>query len=182
VIVPAETAVLFLGSQLGGFVVFAREEKHRLAVSNRDAARKQLELFDQRSRRSVWRVWATHSLTTSIIPSSVYLVAHLPIATRALKPLLLIFLLNAGFSGMLLLTAWFFRSSSDRFGKVLPWLGAGFVIVTFGFGAALSVVDGPEPAVAKPLAESARWEQSALGSRASTEVGVSDSGNRQAAR
>jgi len=122
VLVPAEAAVAFLGAQLGGFVVFNRDERHQAAVANAATAKTALVGLRQRSRRSGWLIVAAHAVavggTSWFAAVSVYppkpLLLMWPLLV-ALVPLAAVITIT--FVG----AAWFVRTATDRVSRILPW-------------------------------------------------------------
>lgn len=62
VLVPAEAAIVFLGAQLGGFIVFDRQERYEAALRNAEAAAATLGSLRSRSQRPGWLVVVTQAV------------------------------------------------------------------------------------------------------------------------
>jgi hypothetical protein len=138
VLVPAEAAVLFLGAQLGGFIVFDRDERHRAALANAATAEIALVRLRNRSRYSGWLVLAVHAVGVGSVSwlaaSSVF--HSKPILL--LWPLLIALVpLAAVVTITLFAAAWFSRTATDRVGRVLPWF-VPYGVVLFLLVAAVS--------------------------------------------
>jgi hypothetical protein len=151
-IVPMQAAVLFLGAQLGGFIVFDRAERHRAALANADAARGSLARLRDRSRYAGWMTVAAHAVSVGGVS---WLAA---VAVYPTKPIVMMWpllvalaLLAGGIATLFVGGAWFSYAATDRVSRVLPW----FV----PYGMVLFLLVG---AVAQPLSRTAGAVDTAL--------------------
>ncbi|MDM7886582.1 hypothetical protein QUG92_15835 [Curtobacterium sp. RHCKG23] len=122
VLVPVQAVVLFLGAQLGGFIVFDRDERHRAAIANAEAARKTLTELRNRSRYPAWRILLMHALVVGVV-SWLAVVAVSPAKPILLMwPLLVaLILLAVGVGAVFIGAIWFFLAATDRVTRFLAW-------------------------------------------------------------
>jgi hypothetical protein len=135
VLVPAEAAIVFLGAQLGGFIVFDRQERYEAAVKNAEAAAAILRSLRPRSRRPTWLVIVTQAAIFGCLSWSVVFALY-PRDLVPLLPLLgALILLAVIVTAVFTWGAWSSYAAADRVGRLMPWLVPYAVAVFLVFGA-----------------------------------------------
>lgn len=147
-LLPAEAVVVFLGGQLGGFVVFDRDERHKAAVQARAESVSTLGRVRTRSRQPAWLVVALHAVAGGGLSFIALWVVVAPASFSAVSPVLIAFVLMAlVLNGILFFGSWFYYAATDRFSRALAILMQVGIVATFVLLAVLQNPSEVAPAI-----------------------------------
>ena len=122
VLLPVQAVVLFLGAQLGGFIVFGRDERHRAAVASAEAARTGLASVGDRSRSPWWLTLLAHAVIVGCVSWAAAAAVLYVKPILATWPLLGALAILAAVIGALFIGAeWLFRAATDRVSRAVAW-------------------------------------------------------------